>query len=292
MKILVLGASGMLGHTLFHQLGISNSNWKIYGTIRSESSCKDFDKAVRKNLISGVNVENIDSLIHVFNLVKPEVVINCVGLVKQLSEASDPLQALPINSLLPHRLANLCNLIGSKLIHISTDCVFSGEKGNYLETDFSDAKDLYGKSKFLGELSYPHTVTLRTSIIGHELRSANGLVDWFLMQKKVCHGFTRAIFSGVPTIVLAEIIANVVIPNIHLLSGLYQIASKPISKYDLLCLIAEVYQMEIQVIPDDRLIIDRSLCSKRFTEATGYVAPEWVDMVEKMHAFRIANKNV
>jgi dTDP-4-dehydrorhamnose reductase len=292
MKILVLGANGMLGHTLVHQLSAIEPDWEIYGTVRSESSHKFFNKKISKNLVSGVNVENVDSLIQVFDRVSPNIVINCVGLVKQLADSEDPLLALPINSILPHRLSKLCQLINSKLIHISTDCVFSGERGGYLETDFSDAKDLYGKSKFLGEVTHPHTITLRTSIIGHELQSKNGLVDWFLAQEKSCYGFTNAIFSGVPTIVLADIIGQFVIPNLHKLSGLYQIASKPISKFDLLSLIAQIYEKKIEIIPNGDLKIDRSLDPTLFFNETGYVAPEWNSMIKKMHALRIAKNNV
>lgn len=292
MKILLLGASGMLGHTLVHRLGAIKPDWEIYGTVRSESSNKFFNQKISKNLISGVNVENVDSLIQVFDRVRPNIVINCVGLVKQLSDSEDPLQALPINSILPHKLSKLCQLIDSKLIHISTDCVFSGERGGYLETDFSDAKDLYGKSKFLGEVAHPHTITLRTSIIGHELQSKNGLVDWFLAQEKSCYGFTNAIFSGVPTIVLADIIGQVVIPNLHKLSGLYQIASEPITKFDLLSLIAQIYEKKIEIIPNGDLKIDRSLDPTLFFSETGYIAPKWDSMIKKMHAFRIAKNNV
>ena len=292
MKILVLGASGMLGHTLVHQLSTIDPDWEIFGTVRSESTYKYFNKKISENFISGVNVENVDSLIQVFDRVRPDIVINCVGLVKQLADSEDPLQALPINSILPHRLSKLCQLNDSKLIHISTDCVFSGERGGYLETDFSDAKDLYGKSKFLGEVNYPHTITLRTSIIGHELQSTNGLVDWFLAQEKSCYGFTNAIFSGVPTIVLADIIGQVVIPNLHKLSGLYQIASEPITKFDLLNLIAQIYKKKIEIIPNGDLKIDRSLDATLFFNEAGYIAPGWNNMVKQMHTFRIAKNNV
>ena len=150
------------------------------------------------------------------------------------------MQAIPINSLLPHRLARLCELSGARLVHISTDCIFAGDKGGYLETDPSDAIDLYGRSKFLGEVSYRNSVTLRTSIIGHELQSSHGLINWFLAQDKQCKGFSQAIFSGLPTVVLAGIIRDVVIPNEDLF-GVYHVASQPISKYNLLKLVADVY---------------------------------------------------
>ena len=213
------------------------------------------------------------------------MVVNCAGLTKHKPEVEDPLISIPINTLMPHRLAGLCKLVGARLIHISTDCVFSGEKGGYIENDFADARDVYGKSKALGEVHYPHTITLRTSTIGHELQSKYGLLDWFLSQEGRCKGYTRAIFSGLPTVVFAQIVRDVVIPHTEL-SGLYHVAAKPITKFDLLKLIADVYGKTIDMVPDDKLMIDRSLDAKRFQSATGYVAPEWPDLIKLMHAYK------
>jgi dTDP-4-dehydrorhamnose reductase len=283
MRILVLGASGMLGNAMIRVLS-EKADWQVYGTIRAENSRQLFRTDIAERLLSGVDVEQHDSLIQIFLKTRPDVVINCVGLIKQLADAEDPLQAIPINALLPHRLAKLCELSGARLIHISTDCVFSGNKGDYRESDLSDAKDLYGRSKFLGEVAYPHAITLRTSIIGHELQSTNGLVGWFLSQQERCKGFTRAIFSGLPTVVLAQIIRDVVISRTDL-SGLYHVAAQPISKYDLLRLVADVYGKSIEVVPDDRLVIDRSLNADRFKLATGYIIPEWPELVRYMHSF-------
>lgn len=284
MRVLVLGASGMLGNAMIRVLS-EKADWQVYGTLRSEGAKRFFSAEVAQRLIIGVDIEHYDSLIKVFATIRPDVVINCIGLIKQLAEADDPLQAIPINALLSHRLARLCELSGARLVHMSTDCVFSGEKGGYRESDSSDAKDLYGRSKFLGEVAYPHSVTLRTSIIGHELQSAHGLVDWFLSQQECCNGFTRAIFSGLPTVVLAQIVRDVVIPRTDI-SGVYHVAAQPISKYDLLKLIAKVYGKVIEIIPDDKLVIDRSLNADRFRDATGYVAPDWSKLIELMHSYR------
>lgn len=284
MKILVLGASGMLGNAVVRVLS-EKTDWQVYGTVRSESAKRFFQESIAQKLLAGVDVEQQDSLTQAFIRVRPDVVINCIGLVKQLAEADDPLQAVPINTLLPHRLAKLCELSGARLVHMSTDCVFSGDKGGYRESDASDAKDLYGKSKYLGEVDYPHAITLRTSIIGHELQSAHGLVDWFLSQHGKCKGYTRAIFSGVPTVVLAKIIRDVVIPHSEL-HGVYQVAAKPISKCDLLKLVAEVYGKEIMIEPDDQVVIDRSLDAERFRKATGYIAPEWGEMIKLMYSYK------
>ena len=284
MKILILGASGMLGNAMIWVLS-EKADWQVYGTVRSESSKRLFRADIAERLLSGVDVEQHDSLMQAFIRTRPDVVINCVGLIKQLADGDDPLQAVPINALLPHRLARLCELSGARLVHMSTDCVFAGDKGGYRESDPSDAMDLYGRSKFLGEVAYPHTVTLRTSIIGHELQSEHGLVGWFLSQQERCNGFTRAIFSGLPTVVLAQIVRDVVIPRADL-SGVYHVAAQPISKYDLLKLIADVYGKTIDIVPEDKLVIDRSLDAKRFQLATGYVAPEWPELIKLMCAYK------
>jgi dTDP-4-dehydrorhamnose reductase len=284
MKILVLGASGMLGNAMVRVLSEKN-DWQVHGTVRSENSKSFFSADIAKRLMSGIDVEKYDSLMQAYARVRPDIVINCVGLIKQLTEADDPLQAIPINALLPHRLARLCELSGARLVHMSTDCVFAGDKGGYRESDQSDAKDLYGRSKFLGEVAYAHTVTLRTSIIGHELQSEHGLVDWFLSQHERCNGFTRAIFSGLPTVALAQIVRDVVILRPDL-SGVYHVAAQPISKYELLKLIADVYGKKIEIISSDQLAIDRSLNADRFRDATDYVAPSWPELIKLMFAYK------
>lgn len=252
--------------------------------MRSAAALRHFPERNRNRLMTGVDVLDHDALVSVLTKVRPDVVINCIGLIKQLSNANDPLLALPINSMLPHRLANLCSLGQSRLVHFSTDCVFSGRDGGYSELDTSDAEDLYGKSKYIGEIqSQPHAITLRTSIIGHELNSSYALVDWFLAQQDSVKGFAKAIFSGLPTVELARVVKNYVLPRPQL-SGVYHVAAQPISKLDLLRLVAEIYQKEIEILPDESLMIDRSLDASRFSEATGYRAPPWSELINKMHA--------
>jgi dTDP-4-dehydrorhamnose reductase len=284
LRVLVLGVSGMLGNAILRVMH-EKQEIQVFGTARSVSVIKYFSADIARNIITGCDMTDHDTIVKLFAQVSPDVVINCIGLIKQLPGADDPLITLPINTLLPHRLANLCNLIGARLVHMSTDCVFSGKKGDYIEDDISDASDLYGKSKYLGEVDYPYAVTLRTSIIGHELHSAHGLVDWFLSQQGHCKGYKRVIFSGLPTVVLAEIIRDIVM--VHLgLSGIYHVAAKPISKYDLLKLVADVYGKPIEIVPDDSLVIDRSLNAERFKQATGYMVPEWIDLIKKMHSYQ------
>ena len=283
LKVLVLGASGMLGNAAF-RLFAESDGFDVIGTVRGERSRKLFPASLQSALISGVDVENIDSLIRVFGNTKPDVVINCIGLVKQLAEADDPLAAIPINSLLPHRLARLCAVAGARFVHMSTDCVFSGSKGMYTESDPSDAKDLYGRSKFLGEVDYLNAVTLRTSIIGHELEGARSLVGWFLSQSGPVKGFKKAIFSGLPTVEIARLVRDYVIPNPSL-HGLYHVSADPISKYDLLRLVVDTYGKTIDIEADESFVIDRSLDSSRFRSVTGFQPKPWADLVASMKAF-------
>ncbi|QTQ35903.1 dTDP-4-dehydrorhamnose reductase [Aromatoleum petrolei] len=283
VKILVLGASGMLGNAVFKFFS-GEEGFEVFGTLRSARSAQFFDAAVRQRLIAGVDVENADALLRLFSDVRPNVVVNCIGLVKQLSEADDPLAALPINSLLPHRLARMCALVGSRLVHLSTDCVFAGTKGDYTENDLPDATDLYGRSKLLGEVDYPNAIALRTSIIGHELEGARSLIGWFLAQESKVRGFKRAIFSGLPTVEIARVIKDYVIPNPEL-HGLYHVSADPISKYDLLTLVARAYGKAVDIEPDEVFVIDRSLNSERFRSATGFRAEKWPDLVTRMRDF-------
>jgi dTDP-4-dehydrorhamnose reductase len=284
MKVLVLGAAGMLGNAVMRVLS-ENTDWLVYGTVRSESAKRFFRADIAKRLLANVNVEQHDSLVHVFSVTRPDVVVNCVGLIKQLADAENPLLEIPINAVLPHRLARLCEMSGARLVHISTDCVFAGEKGGYCESDPADAKDLYGRTKFLGEVNAINAITLRTSIIGHELQSTHGLIDWFLAQQEKCKGYTRAIFSGVPTVILARFIRDIAIPQPELF-GVYHVAAHPISKYDLLTLVAGVYGKQIEIMPDNHVVIDRSLNADRILAATGYAPPDWPEMIRTMHDYR------
>lgn len=285
MQVLILGVTGMLGSAVFRVFS-ADAGHETWGTLRSASGLRHFPDALHGQLLSGVDVLDQDALTAVMARVKPDVVINCIGLIKQLADANDPLTALPINAMLPHRLARLCALGGARLIHVSTDCVFAGRKGLYRESDLSDAEDLYGKSKYIGELrDLPHAITLRTSIIGHELGSNHALVDWFLSQQGSVRGFTRAVFSGLPTVELARVMKDFVVPHPEL-CGLYHVAAEPIDKFRLLKLVATQYGRQTEIRPDDALVIDRSLDGSRFAQAAGYVAPEWPELIRRMHAGR------
>jgi dTDP-4-dehydrorhamnose reductase len=283
VKVMVIGATGMLGSAVMKLLR-ARADWQVFGTVRSENAKRLFMSDIAERLFLGVDVEQNDSLIEAFTRIRPDVVINCVGLVKQLVVAEDPLQAIPINAILPHRLARLCKLAGARLVHISTDCVFSGDKGLYTEADAADAKDLYGRSKYLGEVDYPHAITLRTSIIGHELDGARSLIGWFLAQTGSVKGYRRAIFSGLPTVEIARVIRDYVIPHPEL-HGLYHVSAAPISKFDLLTLVAQTYGKTIDIVADDQLVIDRSLDSTQFRQATGFSPKPWAELISSMRDF-------
>jgi len=282
VKILVLGVTGMLGSVVFKHLSRETQH-QVWGTLRNKSGLEYFPKQAHQYLYKNIDVLDQDVLVSVLSHVQPDVVINCVGLIKQFYDVNDPLVALPINAIFPHRLARLCLLSNARLIHISTDCVFNGRKGFYTEDDVSDAEDLYGKSKYIGELhDVPHAITLRTSIIGHELNSNASLVDWFLSQTGTVNGYKKAIFSGLPALELANVISDLVIPNTHL-HGLYHVSVDQIDKYSLLKLIADVYGKEVQIEADEKIEIDRSLDSAKFRQATGYEPSNWPRLIEKMY---------
>jgi dTDP-4-dehydrorhamnose reductase len=280
IKVLILGGGGMLGHKLYQ---IFDKRFETFVTLRS-----GFKRYERFNLfdvrrtIEGVDVTDFDSLSRVFASVKPDVVVNAVGVIKQLKEAKDPIASLTINSLLPHRLALFCQAMNARLISMSTDCVFDGRKGNYTEEDTANAEDLYGRTKFLGEVTGENCLTLRTSIIGRELETSHSLVEWFLSNRggKV-RGFTKAIYTGFPTIVMANIIADVIEKHSEL-SGLYQVASEPINKHDLLLLLKDAYKVDIEIEPFDDFVLDRSLNGNKFNEATGFKPQIWTELVEEM----------
>jgi dTDP-4-dehydrorhamnose reductase len=285
IKILIVGVSGMLGNTAY-RLFASSKGIRVTGTARS---LRDLDLLPRHDdakIISGVDATDIDSVISVIATEKPDVVLNCVGIIKQLEASKSSIMSIAINSLFPHRLAQICEAAGARLIQISTDCVFAGSKGNYSETDLPDARDLYGRSKLLGEVDYPHAITLRTSIIGHEIGRSVSLIDWFLSQRgSQVSGYRKAIYSGFPTIELTRIIRDVVIPRVDM-HGLWHVASAPINKLELLTLVREIYGKSIEIIPDDCVAIDRSLDGSRFNTETGYTPPSWRDLIVGMNAAR------
>jgi dTDP-4-dehydrorhamnose reductase len=280
MRILIFGGTGMLGHQLVQQW---KGKFEVLSTVRSDvSNYVKVGLFEKDEVIHPVEVEDVESVRKAVKISQPDVIINCVGIIKQLPSSKNVIKTLTVNSIFPHRLAEIAGENDARLITISTDCVFNGKKGNYTEEDTSDAEDVYGKSKNLGEVVSENCLTIRTSIIGRELETAHSLVEWFLSNRggKV-KGFTNAIYSGFPTIVLAEIIAGLIVKHKNL-SGLYHVSSAPIDKYRLLCLVRDAYQMDVEIEPFDDFRIDRSLDSEKFKRITGFVPDSWEEMIEKM----------
>jgi dTDP-4-dehydrorhamnose reductase len=276
VKILVLGASGMLGHKVWSILG---NRFETLGTVRQPIAHPAFASGDR--IVAGVQVDDLPSVQRVISEVRPEVVVNCIGIVKQVSAARAHIPSITVNALFPHQLAELTASIGARMIQISTDCVFSGRQGGYSEDDEPDPIDLYGRTKLLGETPYDHTLTIRTSIIGRELVGAHGLLEWFLSQTGPIRGYTRAAFSGVTTRVLAETLGRVIADQPQL-AGTWHVAGEKITKYDLLRRLADVYEHDVVIEPDERVVIDRSLDDTRFRTVTELPRPNWADMLEEL----------
>lgn len=281
MRVLVLGADGMLGHQLTSQLVISGHD--VVGTTRRSPSreCRRLLEGAR--LVCNVDARVLDSIASIFLRARPDVVINCIGIVKQRAEAKDALESIRVNSLFPHQLRLLCGTAGARLIHISTDCVFSGTVGSYTEDDMPDPVDLYGRSKLLGEIDGEGVLTLRTSIVGLELTRADSLVEWLLRQTGTIPGWTRAIYSGLTTQEFSRLIIDVLLARADL-HGLWHVSSEPISKYDLLSSLITALNRDIVLRADDAVRIDRSLNSNRFRKETGYLPPPWTQMITELAA--------
>lgn len=278
MKILILGANGLLGGACF-RLMTQLPNLDVFGTVRSKVAKSN---NLSQRLIGLTDVLDMQTLNQLFVENKPQVVINCTSLSKSVAKDADPLKFIELYSLLPHRLARLCSRHKARLIHISSDGVFSGRKGNYSEIDIADSDDLYGRSKFLGEVTSSNCITIRTSIIGHDDSLQNGLISWYLSNKHSCKGYTNAIFSGLPVCVLAQILVDYIIYNPNL-EGVYHVGSKPISKFELLTLVAEIYDSSVIIIPDHSVKINRSLNTKKFQREALYSPPNWKTLVSVMY---------
>jgi dTDP-4-dehydrorhamnose reductase len=281
--IVVIGGAGMLGHKMFQVLHRDFPNTLCTVLTRAQQELLErVDLPCGEAVLAGVDVMDFEGLERLFVPLRPHVIVNCVGIIKQRAESTYPIPSITINSLLPHKLAELAGRWGGRLIHFSTDCVFSGRQGNYTEEDSSDAEDLYGKSKFLGEVTAPNALTIRTSIIGRELEHRRSLLDWFLSANHSrVRGFSRVIFSGVSTHYLADFVARV-IREYPTLSGLYQLASKPVSKHDLLCILRSAYGLDIEIVPDPSEISDRSLETRKLSRAMNFTPPDWPDLAAQL----------
>lgn len=279
MRILILGGDGMLGHQLFTHLQLCHD---VRCTLRQDLHMyKKFGLFDVQNAYAGIDVRSLERLVEVLANFRPEAVVNCVGIVKQRATAKESIPSIEINSLLPHRLSVLCKGIGARLVHLSTDCIFSGAKGNYKESDPSDAVDIYGKTKFLGEVNDENCLTLRTSIIGRELTRKKSLLEWFLAQSGTVKGFKNAIYTGFTTQEMSRIIETMLL-DFPAASGVYQVSSDPISKYELLLMFRDKLGHRVEILPDETFHCERSLDSTRFRREFSYSPPTWESMVEEL----------
>lgn len=286
-KVVVLGATGMLGHKIFQRLRVAFPGTVAIMRKRVDGPpFNDIELLQGRDVLTGIDVTDCDTDCDVLGAalseIRPDYLINCIGIIKQRTDAHEAIPSITINALLPHRLAELAATWHGRLIHFSTDCVFSGARGSYTEEDESDAQDLYGRSKFLGEASGPNALTLRTSMIGRELEGHRSLLDWLHSQAgKTIQGYRRVIYSGVTTNHLADVVADI-IRNHSDLNGLYQVASCPISKYDLLCLLRDAYRLNVQITPNNTELSDRSMSGEKLYRAIGYRAPSWPELIHQL----------
>jgi len=284
LKILVLGASGLIGHKLFQT--IKDAGHKTFGTLHGKKSAfPNIDFLQTDSIIESVEVLEFDKLHGILHAIQPDVVLNCIGITKRKKEVNNPFQAISVNSLFPHKLANLAKEMNFRVIHFSTDCVFNGELGNYNEESDTTGEDAYGKTKALGEIRYPHTLTIRSSFIGRELAGKTELLEWLISENgNTIKGFTQAWYSGVSTIFMAKTVLDI-IENYPDISDLYQLATpEPISKYDLLCLACDAFKLDIEIIPDSSFEIKPTLDGAKLKNAMNLSIPSWQDMMNELAA--------
>jgi dTDP-4-dehydrorhamnose reductase len=282
LRVLVLGASGMLGHKLVQRL---SRDFAVFGTLRGTGEPYRASPALAgARLLCDVDCGDLAGVTAALEHSRAEVAINCVGIVKQREQARDPVEAIATNALLPHQLARICAERAVRLLHFSTDCVFSGGRGPYREDDFADACDLYGRTKFLGEVTADRCLTLRSSIIGRELAHRKSLIEWFLAQRGGrINGFAGALYSGLTTNAMADVVATL-LTHFPDLCGLFHLASEPISKFELLGLVNEAYGTGVEIVRDDAFFCDRRLDGSRFRARTGITPPPWRKMIEEMRS--------
>jgi dTDP-4-dehydrorhamnose reductase len=269
----------MLGHEAIRVL---SPDFEVWGACRNPHDLPDLGVPPER-LLGGLDAEKADSAYALVEHVRPTLVLNAAGIVKQLKAGKQAIPSISVNSLWPHVLADACAAHGARMVHVSTDCVFSGARGRYLESDVPDAFDLYGRSKLLGEVTdQDHVVTVRTSIVGWQLGEPTGLVAWFAAHRnEQLKGFTRAVFSGLTTGALTQVIRDIVMPD-GTLSGLWHVSAEAIDKYTLLTELARHLKVIVDITPVDQPVIDRSLDSTRFRERTGWTPPSWAEMLEEL----------
>jgi len=279
-RVVVLGATGLLGHRVIESL---QQRFDVVGTTqRTQILESRFPQRVATGLQCGIRAQQFSAVQRLIRDVQPVAVVNCIGIVKSQTVSVSPEELRTVNSEFPWRLAELCHGTHSRLIQVSTDCVFSGERGNYSELDIPDPVDAYGVSKLAGEPNLPGCLVLRTSFVGREYFSTRGLVEWLCSQRNnTVPGFRQAKFSGVTTAVLARLI-GMLIDRHGDLTGTWHVAGEPVDKYTLLTQLSNALDLHVDVIPDDSLVCDRTLNGNAFAEVTGFLAPSWSEMVTEL----------
>ena len=290
MKILILGSNGLVGNTITRYF-FEKENYQTIAILRDYSKLKLFQKKFHQKFLVIENILDYEKTKKIIKSVKPDILINCLGITnKEITINPKQIEKfIIINSLFPHWLQRLCSNIGARLIHFSTDCIFSGKKGFYSEKDIPDPPDIYGRSKLLGELNYENTLTIRKSVIGHELETKKGLLEWFLAQNNYVQGYKNVIFSGITVLELARLIDTYIIPRSDL-KGILNISGQSISKFDLLKILANVYNKSIEIIPNESMNINRTLNGSQFNKLTGYRISPWSSLVKSMYEFNLLKK--
>lgn len=278
-RILVVGASGMLGHEAVRVLA---PDFEVWGACRNPKALPDLGIPADR-VLANLDATDRGCAYRLVAATRPDLVINAVGIVKQHADAKAAIPSIEVNSLWPHVLADACARRDARMVHVSTDCVFSGSRGGYVESDVSDVFDLYGRSKLLGEVTdRGNAITLRTSIIGWQLGAPTGLAGWFATHRdEKLKGFTKTVFSGLTTRALTEVVRDVVMPDASL-CGLWHVSADAIDKYTLLTKLAAKLDWDVDITPSGGPVTDRSLDSTRFRERTGWVPPSWDAMLEAL----------
>jgi len=285
MRIAILGASGLIGHKLFEKLGERFGD-DVYAVLhRQKADFAETGLFEGPRVIEDVRALEFEKLEGILHVLQPDVVLNCVGITKRRPTVNDPEYAIGVNSLFPHRLANWAKEHGRRVIHFSTDCVFNGQDGPYTEDSPTTGEDAYGRTKALGEIRYDHCLTIRSSFIGRELSEFSELLEWFLAQEgQTIKGFTNALYSGVSTIYMSEVVGDI-IERHQDLGGLLQLATpEPISKYDLLCTARDAFDVNVEIVPDGDFVIKPTLDGSKLRAAIGYEVPSWKDMMAELAA--------
>ena len=281
MRILILGASGLIGHKLLQKLSI---DFDVYATLhRSKENYGLMPLFSGQNIIDEVDVSDFENVSAILHYVNPNVILNCIGITPRKDEINNLYKVIKINSLFPHQLANWAKVNNKRVIHFSTDCVFNGSTGNYTENSLTTAEDVYGRTKALGEINYSHTLTIRSSFIGQELFGKTELLDWFLNQEgKRINGFTNTLYSGVSTNFMTHIVKTIIL-NAPKLSGLYQLApEKPISKYELLCIAKRAFEVNIEIIPENKQVHTPTLNGSKLKDKIKIKVPSWKEMMNDL----------